>query len=443
MQNIETISPEAISLETGSPLERRLTMAVPVADIDKQVDERLKQLARTVRLAGFRPGKVPLRIVAQQYGPQVRSEVVGDAVEKAFSAAVRDQNLRVAGYPRIERKEAGGDDRLEFSATFEVYPEVRIGDISNVLVERPTLAVTDAEVEKTIAVLRKQRTRYEAADRPAAKGDRATIDFTGTIDGIEFDGGRAADFAFVLGEGRMLPDFETGVTGMRSGESKAFPVGFPADYQGREVAGKTASFTVAVKKVEAPRLPEPDGDFARSLGVPDGDLGKMRAEVKANVEREVKKRLGGDLKNRVMQALLDAARPELPKSLVDMEVQRVVAGARADLQARGLKMEHMPIDPQVFEEQAKRRVALGLIVGELVRKHDLAAKPREVRALVEEHAASYEQPGEVVKWYYSQPERLAEFEGLAVEQNVVDWVLRNAKAVDKPVAFDQLMGEAT
>jgi len=431
------------NLEALGQLERRLTMAVPVADIDKQVDERLKQLARTVRMAGFRPGKVPLKLVAQQYGPQVRSEVIGNAVEKSFSAAVRDQNLRVAGYPRIERKEAAGDDRLEFSATFEVYPEVQLGDVSSVSIERPTLTVTDAEVEKTIAVLRKQRTRYEAADRAAAQGDRATIDFTGTIEGVEFDGGKGTDFTFVLGEGRMLPDFETGVIGMKPGESKVFPVAFPADYQGRDVAGKTASFAVTLKAVEAPRLPEVDAEFARSLGIADGDLGKMRAEVKANVEREVKKRLGGDLKNRVMQALFDAARPELPKSLVDMEVQRVVAGARADLQARGLKMESMPIDPQIFEDQARRRVALGLIVGELVKKHDLAAKPQQVRALVDEHAASYEQPGEVVKWYYSQPERLAEFEGLAVEQNVVDWVLRNAKTVDKAVAFDQLMGETT
>jgi len=431
------------NLEALGQLERRLTMAVPVADIDKQVDERLKQLARTVRMAGFRPGKVPLKLVAQQYGPQVRSEVIGDAVEKSFSAAVRDQNLRVAGYPRIERKEPAGEDRLEFSATFEVYPEVQLGDVSNVSIERPTLTVTDAEVEKTIAVLRKQRTRYEAADRAAAQGDRATIDFTGTLDGVEFDGGKGTDVAFVLGEGRMLPDFEAGVTGMKPGESKVFPVAFPADYQGRDVAGKTASFAVTLKAVEAPRLPEVDAEFARALGIADGDLGKMRAEVKANVEREVKKRLGGDLKNRVMQALFDAARPELPKSLVDMEVQRVVAGARADLQARGLKMETMPIDPQIFEDQARRRVALGLIVGELVKKHDLAAKPQQVRALVDEHAASYEQPGEVVKWYYSQPERLAEFEGLAVEQNVVDWVLKNAKTVDKAVAFDQLMGEAT
>ena len=430
------------NLEALGQLERRLTMAVPVADIDKQVDERLKQLARTVRMAGFRPGKVPLKLVAQQYGPQVRSEVIGDAVEKSFSAAVRDQNLRVAGYPRIERKEAAGEDRLEFSATFEVYPDVQLGDVSNVNIERPTLTVTDAEVEKTIAVLRKQRTRYEGADRAAAKGDRATIDFTGTIDGVEFDGGKGTDVAFVLGEGRMLPDFEAGVTDMKPGESKVFPVAFPADYQGRDVAGKTASFAVTLKSVEAPRLPEVDAEFARALGIADGDLGKMRAEVKANVEREVKKRLGGDLKNRVMQALFDAARPELPKSLVDMEIERLVGGARADLQSRGLKMENVPIDPQLFEDQAKRRVALGLIVAEVVKRFDLAAKPEQVRKLVEEHADSYEQPGEVVKWFYTQPDRLAEFEGLAVEENVIDWVLKQARVVDKPVAFDELMGRA-
>jgi len=430
------------NLESLGQLERRLTMAVPVADIDRRVDERLKQLARTVRMHGFRPGKVPMRIVAQQYGPQVRSEVIGDAVEKAFASAVRDQNLRVAGYPRIERKDGAPADKLEFSATFEVYPEVALGDFGGVAIERPTLIVGDAEVEQTLAVLRKQRTRYEPADRAAARGDRVTIDFKGTVDGVEFPGGASQGFAFVLGEGRMLPDFEAGVTGMKAGESKSFPVAFPADYQGRDVAGKTASFDVTVAKVEAPRLPDLDAAFAQSLGVADGDLDKMRAEVRANVEREVKKRLGGELKQKVMQALLDATRLELPKALVEMELQRLVSGARADLQARGLKMEQMPIDPQLFEDQAKRRVALGLIVGELVRKHDLAAKPQQVRALVDEHAASYEQPGEVVKWYYSQPERLAEFEGLAVEENVVEWVLKNAKTTERPVAFDQLMGDS-
>jgi trigger factor len=430
------------TIENIGQLERRLVMAVPVADIDRQVGERLKRLARTIRMAGFRPGKVPLKLVEQTYGPQIRSEVIGDTVQKSFTDAVRDQNLRVAGYPRIERSEAAPEGELQFSATFEVYPEIAPGELAGVTIERPTLAVGDAEVEKTLEVLRKQRIKYEAADRPAASGDRVTVDFTGTVDGVEFAGGKGEDQAFVLGEGRMLVDFEAGVNGLRAGESKTVPVHFPADYQAKELAGKTASFAITLKKVEAPKLPDVDADFARSLGVADGDLATMRTEVRANVEREVRKRLGSELKAKVMQALLETTRPDLPQSLVDMEIERLVGGARADLQSRGLKMENVPIDPQLFEDQAKRRVALGLIVAEVVKRFDLAAKPEQVRKLVGEHAESYEQPGEVVKWFYTQPDRLAEFEGLAVEENVIDWVLKQARVVDKPVAFDELMGRA-
>jgi trigger factor len=434
--------PNTNTIENLSQLERRLTMAVPVADIERQVDERLKKLARSVRMPGFRPGKVPLKIVAQQYGPQVRSEVTGDAVQKAFTDAVRDQNLRIAGYPRIERKEGAPEGELQFSATFEVYPEIGLGDLAGVTVERPSLAVADPEVDQTIEVLRKQRTRYDAVERAAATGDRVTVDYTGTIDGAEFQGGKGADFAFVLGEGRMLPEFEAGVTGLAAGDERTIAVTFPTDYQSKDVAGKAASFAISLKKVEAARLPEVDAEFARSLGVADGDLAKMRVEVKANVEREVKKRLGSQLKAQALQALVDTTKLELPKALVDLELERLVAGARADLQARGLKMENVPIDPQLFETQAKRRVALGLIVAELVKRFELGAKPEQVRRLVEEHAESYEQPGEVVKWFYTQPERLAEFEGLAVEENVIDWVLKHARVADKPVAFDQLMGGA-
>lgn len=430
------------TIENLSALERRLTMAVPTAEIDKQVDERLKRIARTVKMAGFRPGKVPMKLVAQQYGPQVRSEVIGDAVERAFSEAVRGQNLRVAGYPRVEPKQGGDSASLEFTATFEIYPEVTLGDLSQAIIERPVLEVTDAEVDKTLEVLRRQRVKFEPAERAAQSGDRVTIDFVGRIDGAEFPGGRGDDFALVLGEGRMLADLEAGVVGMQAGESRKVPVKFPDDYHGRDVAGKTAEFEIALKRVEAPRLPDIDAEFAKSLGVSDGDLAKMRAEVRQNVEREVKKRLGADLKNRVMQALLEAGKPELPRALVDMEIQRLVQGARADLESRGMKMEQLPIDPQLFEDQAKRRVALGLIVGEVVRKNDLGAKPEQVRALVEEQAQSYEQPTEVVRWFYSQPERLAEFEGLAVEDNVVAWVLKQARVSDKPVAFEQLMGNA-
>lgn len=430
------------TVENLGQLERRLTMAVPVAKIDQQVDERLKRLARTVKMAGFRPGKVPMKLVAQQYGPQVRSEVIGDEIQRAFSEAVRGQNLRVAGYPRFEPKADAPADELQFDATFEVYPEFEPGDLSGVTIERPTLEVTDAEVDKTIEVLRKQRVHYHDADRAAQDGDRVTIDFVGTIDGVEFEGGKAEGYPFVLGEGGMLPDFENGVRGMKAGESKNVPVKFPDDYAGKDVAGKEASFAITLKLVEEPHLPEVDSNFARMLGIEDGDVERMRAEIKANVEREVKKRLNAEIKQKVMQALIDNNTVELPKALIEMEQERLVQNARRDLEARGLKLDNLPIDPSMFEEQAKRRVQLGLIIGELVRRHNLSATPEQVRALIEEQAQAYEQPAEVVKWFYSQPERLAEFEGLAVEDNVIDWVLKQAKVVDQPADFEKLMGNA-
>jgi len=431
------------SLENLGTLERRLNMAVPVEEIEKQIGERLKKLSRNLRMAGFRPGKVPMKLVAQQYGPQVRSEVIGDAVEKAFSDAVREQKLKVAGYPRIEPKPGEADAKnIEFSATFEIYPEVVVGDIGASRIERPMLTVGDAEVDKTLQILRKQRQHFHAVERPAAAGDRVTADFLGKIDGVEFAGGKATDFVFVLGEKQMLPEFETNALGLAAGASKTFELTFPADYHGKDVAGKLASFELTLKKVEEPHLPELDAEFARSLGVADGDLAKMRAEVKANIEREVKKRAQADIKNKAMQALLDATKIELPKALIQMEAQRLVQAARADLEARGMKMEQMPINPEMFEQQAQRRVSLGLIVAELVQAHDLAAKPEQVRALVAEQAESYEQPDEVVKWIYSQPQRLSEMESLALEDNVVAWVLKHAQVEDKSVNFDEFMGKA-
>lgn len=430
------------TVENLGRLERRLTMAVPVAEIEKQVDERLKRLARTVKMAGFRPGKVPMKLVAQQYGPQVRSEVVGDEIQKAFNEAVRGQNLRVAGYPRFEPKGDAPADQMEFSATFEVYPEVTPGDLSDASIERPTLEVTDAEVDKTIEVLRKQRAHFHDADRAAQDDDRVTIDFVGTIDGVEFEGGKAEGYAFVLGRGGMLADFESGVRGMRASETKIVQVKFPDDYAGKEVAGKQAEFVITLKGVEAPHLPEIDSNFAVSLGIADGDLERMRREIRANVEREVKKRLGARLKQQVMQMLLDRHNIELPKALIEMEQQQLMQNTRRDLEARGISTKEIPIDANLFEEQARRRVSLGLIIGELVRRHDLTAKPEQVHALMQEHSLSYEEPDEVIKWLHSQPERMAEFEGLVVEDNVIDWVLQQAKVTDKPADFETLMGNA-
>jgi len=426
------------NVENLGTLERRVSMSLPADEIEKQVDERLKKLARNVRMPGFRPGKVPLKLVVQTYGPQVRSEVMSDAVQKAFTNAVKEANLKVAGYPQIERK-----NDFEFSATFEIYPEVKVGDLAAASVERPTTEVDDAAVDKTLEILRKQRTRFESVQRAAKDGDRLTVDFRGTIDGQPFQGGEATDFVFGLGEGRMLPAFETAARGMSPGENKTFDLDFPADYHGKEVAGKKASFTMTLKKVDEPRLPELDAEFAKSLGVADGDLAKMRTEVRANVEREVKKRVEGRVKEQALNALLGTTPLEIPKSLVAMESNGMAERAMADLKARGLDPQQVPINPQAFEEAAKRRVALGLIIAELARVESLQPKPAEVRALVEQEAQSYESPAEVVKWFYMQPQRLQEMEALALETNVVKWVLTKAKVLDKPVSFDELMGASS
>lgn len=434
----------AAQVENLGTLERRVSMSVAVEQIDRQVDERLKQLARNVKMPGFRPGKVPMKLVAQQYGTQVRSEVLGDAVQKAFSEAVKEANLKVAGYPRIEKKDGQEDAKsLEFSAVFEVYPEISVGDLSGATVEQPRVTVDDEAVAKTIGILRKQRTTWSAVPRQAQDGDRATVDFDGRIGGEAFEGGSGAGVSFVIGEGRMLPAFEANVRGASAGETRRFELQFPADYARSEIAGKTASFTLSVKQVEQPALPELDAEFARRLGVADGDLDKMRAEVRANVEREVKKRVEARVKNQALQALLDTTPMELPKSLVQMETQRLIETAAADLRARGLKLEQVPLDPQAFEASARRRVALGLIFAELARGENLQPKPAEVRALIEAEAQSYESPAEVVKWFYMQPQRLSEMESLALEGNVVSWVLGKAKVVEKAVSFDELMGSGS
>jgi len=424
------------NVETLGNLERRVSMAIAADEIERQVDERLRKLAKNVRLPGFRPGKVPLKLIAQTYGPQVRSEVLTDAVQKAFTDAVKEANLKVAGYPRIEKK----NDAFEFSATFEVYPEVKVGDLAGATVERPALKVDDAAVEKTLQILRKQRTSFQPVERAARDGDRLTVDFRGTIDGQAFQGGEASDFGFALGEGRMLPEFDAAARGMAPGEAKTFELAFPADYHGKEVAGKKASFAMTLKKIEEPRIPEVDAEFARALGVADGDTAKMRAEVRANVEREVKKRVDARIKEQALLALLGATPLEVPKSLVGMEAQGMAERAAADLKARGVDPAQVPINPQAFEEAARRRVALGLVIAELARAENLQPKPAEVRALVEQEAQSYESPAEVVKWFYMQPQRLSEMEALALEGNVVKWVLAKAKVLDKPVAFDELMG---
>lgn len=424
----------------NNPLERRIDMAVAIADVDKDVDARLKRLSRTVKMPGFRPGKVPFKMVEQQYGPQARHEAIGDAVEKVFGETVRAQNLRVAGYPRIEPKPGEDASKLEFSAVFEVYPEIVLGDISAQEVERPVLEVTEAEVDKTLDVLVKQRTTYAVAEKAAADGDKVVVDFTGRLDGEVFAGGEAKDFSVVLGKGQMLPDFEAAVLGLSAGQSKTFDLNFPADYHAANLAGKATQFDVTLKAVEAPQLPVIDADFAKTLGIEDGDVAKMRAEVKGNLEREVKKRILAKVKEQAMNAILAATPIEVPRALVEGEAANMAEAAKQDLAKRGMDVSKVPVQPEWFVDQATRRVKLGLIVADIVREKQLVAKPEQVRAQIDEFAQSYEDPQDVVRWYYSQPQRLGEVEALVMENNVVDWVLASAKITDKAISFDELMG---
>jgi trigger factor len=431
------------SLETLSTLERRLKVAVPVNQINNEVENRLKRLQRTVKLHGFRPGKVPMKVVVQQFGPQVRQEVLGDTVERTFGEAVREKNLRVAGYPRIEAQpggEAAAD--FEFTATFEIFPEVKIGDLSSTTIERPSVTVDEPEVDKTIEVLRKQRVSYADVDRAAASGDVVVMDYKGTIDGTPFDGGTAQDQTVVLGEGRLLPDFEAGLIGMTAGATKSFEVTFPADYHGAEVAGKKAVFEVTLHKVQEQKLPAVDAAFAKSLGVEDGDLAKMRADVRSNLEREVKRRVQARVKDQALKSLLESATLETPKALVDMEIERLMAQMADNLRGRGMKEDAMNMPREAFEPEARRRVSIGLVLNELVKQNDIKAQPEQVKAMIEDYAESYEHPEEVVRWYYQSGDRVREVEAVVLENNVVDWVLRHAKVADKPTAFEELMGNA-
>ena len=422
-------------------LERRVDLSVAIADVEKQMDQRLKRMGKNLKMPGFRPGKVPLNIVKQQYGDQARHEILAEELDRVFGETVTAQKVRVAGYPRIEPKTTESTTHLEFTAIFETYPEFALGDLSSAEIERPALEVGDAEIDQTLDILRKQRISYQTVERAAAKDDRVVIDFLGKKDGEAFQGGSANDYPFVLGQGMMLPDFENAVEGTQAGESKTFDMTFPADYFAKDLAGQTVQFEITVKQVQAPVMPEIDAEFAKTMGIADGDIAKMREEISSNLKREVKRRIEGKIKDQVMEALLQANPINIPNALVELEIERLMQGARQDMEQRGMKTTDFPIQPEWFADQAKRRVSLGLILAEVVKTENLQATPEQVRAMVEESAASYEQPEEVIRWYYAQPQRLADVEGVAIENNVVAWVLGKAKVTDKAAAFDDLMGQ--
>ncbi|MBI3532898.1 MAG: trigger factor [Burkholderiales bacterium] len=435
----------AVTVETLEKLERKITLSLPTAAIQSEVETRLKKLARTVKMDGFRPGKVPMNVVTQRYGYSVHYEVLNDKVGEAFSQAANEAKLRVAGQPRITEKEGATEGEVAFDAVFEVYPEVKIGDLSSAEIEKLSAEVDEAAIDKTVEILRKQRRTFaqRAVDAPAQDGDRVTVDFEGKIDGEPFAGGKAEGFQFLVGEGQMLKEFEDAVRGMKSGESKTFPLAFPADYHGKDVAGKTADFMVTLNKIEAAHLPEVNEALAKSLGIAEGTVEALRADIKKNLEREVKSRLLGRNKQAVMDALVAKAELDLPKSVVQAEVDRLIEGARADLKQRGIKdADKAPIPAEIFQPQAEQRVRLGLVVAELVRANNLHATPESLKAHVEELAASYEKPEDVVRWYFGDNRRLAEVEAVVIENNVTNFVLSKAKVSEKAISFDELMGQA-
>jgi len=434
----------AVTVETLEKLERKMTLSLPVGTIQSEVDTRLKRMARTVKMDGFRPGKVPMNVVAQRYGYSVHYEVMNDKVGEAFSAAANEAKLRVAGQPRISEKEGAPEGEMHFDAVFEVYPEVKLGELSGAEVVKLSADVSEAAIDKTIDILRKQRRTFaqRAMDSAAQEGDRVTIDFEGKIDGETFPGGKAEAFQFLVGEGQMLKEFEDAVRGMKSGESKTFPLSFPADYHGKDVAGKLADFMVTLNKIEAANLPEVNEALAKSLGIANETVEGLRADIRKNLEREVKFRLLARNKSAVMDALVATAELDLPKSSVQAELDRMIEAARADLKQRGIKdADKAPIPDDIFRPQAEKRVRLGLVVAELVRKNELQAKPDQLKAHIEELAASYEKPQEVVRWYLGDNRRMAEVESVVIENNVTDFVLSKAKVSEKEISFDDLMAQ--
>ncbi|MEI6732933.1 MAG: trigger factor [Comamonadaceae bacterium] len=434
----------AVNVETLEKLERRLTLTLPLGLVQTEVQTRLKKLARTVKMDGFRPGKVPMNVVAQRYGYSVHYEVMNDKVGEAFASAANEAKLRVAGQPRITEKENSPEGEMAFDAVFEVYPEVKIGDLASAEVQKIASEVTDAAIDKTLDILRKQRRTFSqrAQDAAAELGDRVTVDFEGKIDGEAFAGGKAEDFQFIIGDGQMLKEFEDATAGMKAGESKTFQLAFPADYHGKDVAGKSADFMVTLEKVEAAHLPEINDALAKSLGIAEATVEGLRADVRKNLEREVKFRLLARNKQAVMDALVAKAELDLPKASVQAEVNRLMEGARADLKQRGIKdADKTPLPDDIFLPQAERRVRLGLVVAELVRSQNLQAKPEQIKAHIEELAASYEKPADVVRWYYGDSNRLAEVEAIVIENNVTEFVLSKAVVIDKNMSFDELMAQ--
>ena len=429
-----------VSVETTSGLERRMTVGIPADRIQNEVNKRLQQTAKRARVDGFRPGKVPMSVIRKRFGASAHQEVIGEVIQSSFYEAVMQEKLNPAGAPSVEPKSMEEGKDFEYIATFEVYPEVALAGFESISVERPESEVTDADVDTMLDTLRKQNTRFEAVERAAENGDQVTIDFVGKIDGEAFQGGTANGTNLVLGSGRMIPGFEEGLVGAKAGDSLTLNVTFPEDYQNLDLAGKAAEFETTVQAVAAPALPELDDEFFAQFGVTEGGLDGFRAEVRKNMERELRQAIKTKVKAQVMDGLLESNTVEVPKALISSEIDRLREQAAQQFGGANFDVSQLPAE--LFEEQAKRRVSLGLIVAEVVKQNDIKPDNDRVRAMVEELASAYQEPEQVVNWYYQNEQQLGEIQSVVLEEQVVDTVLQKAQVTDKKVAYEEAVKPA-
>ena len=436
------------NVESIEALERKIDISISQDAIQDEVNEMLKTIAKKTKMDGFRPGKVPFKLVSQRYGSQVQQEVIGDALQKEFAEAVKKNDLQIVGYPSYEvKQDEGGKEnedatQLVFTAKFEVYPDIVLGDLSQTTIEKPVTTIGPENIDKTIEMIRKQHVQYHSADRAVEKSDRVKFDYHGILDGNAFEGGQAEDVLLIVGEGKFMKDFEDALIGMNVDEEKTFDFTFPEDYHGKDVAGKTVSFTIKLKSVESPVLPEVDAEFAKQLGIADGDLDKLREAISHDLNREVARQVRSKLKTQVMSGLMDVNPIDAPNALINQEINRLMENARQDFASKGLNADELELKPELFKDKAEHRIKLGLILAELMKVHHLKATSEQVRKVIEESAQAYDNPEEVIKWHYASKERLKDAESLALEENVVQWVLGQVNVVEKKVTFDELMGLA-
>ena len=428
-----------VTVETTGALGRRMTVAVPAERLEREISVRMKRLSQTARFPGFRPGKAPMKMVEAQFGGQVLEEVVGDLIRSTFYEAVSEKGLKPAGGPNIEPKRVDRGKDFEYTATFEIYPEVTQLDIKGCRIERPVATVGDQDIDRTIQSLRSQRITWQPVERAAVNGDQVIIDFEGSIDGTPFEGGAAKDFPLVLGNNVLIDGFEAGIVGMRAGESRSLNLSFPADYRNSALAGKSTQFAVTVKQVNEPVLPEVNDEFARALGVSDGKIETLRAEVRANLERELQDRVRRELRDQVFKAIIDVNAFDVPKTLEEAEIGHLIQMSRSNIEAQGMHGDQVPTDPALYADQARRRVKLGLILGDIVKARGISADAARVRARVEELAAGYENPQEFINWHYSKPGRLGDIESQVLEEQAMDLLLETADVTDKPTTFQELV----